>query len=99
MSVSHCLGVGQESNQFSINPSSLSGSLPNVTAWLANGHVTDPTAIVREVRTKGGSTFLAFAKNKQWDKQLYEDLVAESLIVLICDDMRLYDDTRVHSIS
>ena len=60
-------------------PDALSGALPNVTAWLANQHVTDPTATMREVRTQGGATFHAFAKNKQWNKQLYEDLVAPTL--------------------
>ena len=57
-------------------PSSLSGSLPTVASWLAGSHTTTPTATVREVKTQGGKVFHAFAKNKQWNKQLYEDLVA-----------------------
>jgi deoxyribonuclease-2 len=60
-------------------PAALRARAPNVTEWLEGAHVTPATATSRPLTTLGGNAFVAFAKNKAWAKDLYEDLVAPSL--------------------
>jgi deoxyribonuclease-2 len=61
-------------------PAALAGTLPKTAAWLNDGaHTKVPTAVATKLTTTGGVAFTAFAKNREWAKDLYEDLVAKEL--------------------
>jgi len=57
-------------------PSNLVNLVPNLQEYLNGKHLTKPFSNVSSVVSRGGKKFEVFAKNKEWEKELYEDLVA-----------------------
>ncbi|ELR16855.1 deoxyribonuclease II, putative [Acanthamoeba castellanii str. Neff] len=61
-------------------PPQLVSSLPNVQAAINGQFNTREVATnVTSLRTQGGTNFLAFAKNKKWDQDLWSALVSPTL--------------------
>jgi len=56
-------------------PPQFSLSLPTIAAVLKRNWITAPTSVYQRLVSVGGNTFVAFAKNSQWNKDLYEDAV------------------------
>eukprot|EP00499_Haloplacidia_sp_CaronLabIsolate_P004069 CAMPEP_0196769964 /NCGR_PEP_ID=MMETSP1104-20130614/845_1 /TAXON_ID=33652 /ORGANISM="Cafeteria sp., Strain Caron Lab Isolate" /LENGTH=360 /DNA_ID=CAMNT_0042140067 /DNA_START=1 /DNA_END=1083 /DNA_ORIENTATION=- len=67
-------------NKPSVYSSSLPGDLgskyPTLQSVLNKEWVTDPQATTLALESAQGMQFVAFAKNKEWGKRLYADLVA-----------------------
>ncbi|GIQ83740.1 deoxyribonuclease II, partial [Kipferlia bialata] len=49
-------------------------------AMVQDYHITPAEAWAGVLKTRGGSYFQAFAKNKKWDQPLWENLVAEAMM-------------------
>jgi len=58
-------------------PSSLQNYAPNFVAAVNGQHVKGSANNVSSIYSKGGVQFDIFAKNKDWNDELYEDLVAQ----------------------
>ena len=60
-------------------PSGYADSLGNLIAVINGVYNHSAGTIVKELQTQGGASFTAFSKNRAWDSDLYEDLVAPHL--------------------
>lgn len=60
-------------------PTSMRARLPNFYKAISGGFNSTPGVTVLTVSTIGGFEFLALYKNKQWNSELYEYLVAPTL--------------------
>jgi len=56
-------------------PSALSNQLPNVQQLINGAHMNASTAQSNPFSTSNGKSFVQFAKNSQWNSDLYEGLV------------------------
>ncbi|KNC46493.1 deoxyribonuclease II family protein [Thecamonas trahens ATCC 50062] len=54
-------------------------NLPNIAAVIAGDYNSTAGYVVKTMTSVGGAQFTAFSKNRQWDMDLYEDLVAPTL--------------------
>jgi len=58
-------------------PSSLEGLVPDLVDYINNSkHNKTASAVVFNIKSLGGTSFDVFAKNKQWNQELYEYLVS-----------------------
>jgi len=57
-------------------PPALAAYVPNLVAYLNGQHVDAASTNVTSIFSLAGVKFDVFAKNKAWDQELYEDLVA-----------------------
>jgi len=58
-------------------PSSIQKKVPNLVNYVVKGkHITESTTNFTSIYSKAGVQYDVFAKNKQWNKELYENLVA-----------------------
>lgn len=70
--------------------SSLQNKYRYLGGLLRGNYTSDPTATSTIIRTLQGTQFTLFAKNREWDAFLYEDLVAPTLGTdLICETWTL----------
>jgi deoxyribonuclease-2 len=83
-------------------PASFEKLAPTLFAvWKSGKHITTPATSEVSITTLGGQKFAHFAKNSQWDADLYEDLVAAALDVPLITEtwMRPEMDSYCHGVN